>query len=150
MRCATRSLSSRRSVRPHSARPYPAVTSGFRLIASVHCGGREQIRPSAKRSSHRFPDRLPRFAMHTPTCPERGWKGWVTVTRCGEAGDTPAFPTESQAASTKLVPLAADHERGNEALSGGICSSLRRPRLDACSDSKGDSQTNCCRIRFAS
>ena len=96
MRCATSSPSSSKSPRLQSAHPRPTDTSGSGASASVHCGGTEKIRPSAKRSSQSLPDRLPRLAMHTPTCPEYGWKGWVTVTRCGEAGDIPAFLTEVQ------------------------------------------------------
>ena len=107
MRCATSSPSSKRSPRLQSARRPPADTSGSGVAASVHCGGTEQIRPSAKRSSQRLPARLPRFAMHTPPCPEYGWKGWVTVTRCGEAGEIPAFLTEVQAARGWRLYLAA-------------------------------------------
>ena len=106
MRCATRSLSSRRSVRPQIAHPDPAITSGSKLIASVHCGGTEIIWPSGKRSSHRFPDRFPRFAMHSPTRPECGWKGWVTVTRCSEDGEKFAFPTELQNFRARIFSLA--------------------------------------------
>ncbi len=72
MRCATSSPSSNRSRRLQRARRPPADTSGSGVAASVHCGGTEQIRPSAKRSSQRLPARLPRFAMHTPPCPEYG------------------------------------------------------------------------------
>ena len=118
MRCATSSPSSKRSPRLQSARRPPADTSGSGVAASVHCGGTEQIRPSAKRSSQRLPARLPRFAMHTPPCPEYGWKGWVTVTRCGEAGEIPAFLTEVQMAGGRQVCLAA-HKRRHYAGDGG-------------------------------
>jgi len=111
MRCATSSPSSSKSPRLQSAHPRPTDTSGSGASASVHCGGTEKIRPSAKRSSQSLPDRLPRLAMHTPTCPEYGWKGWVTVTRCGEAGDIPAFLIEVQAIGERALHLALGEGR---------------------------------------
>ncbi len=111
IRRATSSPSSSKSPRLQSARPSPAAAARSGVAASVHCGGTEQIRPSAKRSSQRLPDRLPRLATHTPPCPEYGWKGWVTVTRCGEAGDTPAFLPEVQTPRERTFRLARGEGR---------------------------------------
>ena len=79
----------------------PSVISGSGAVASVHCGGTEQIWPSAKRNNHRLPDRLPRLAMHSPFCPLYGWKGWVTVKSSNAADEPPAFLTELQAAGER-------------------------------------------------
>jgi hypothetical protein len=131
MRRATSSPSSSKSPRLQSARPSPADAARSGVAASVHCGGTEQIRPSAKRSSQRLPDRLPRLATHTPPCPEYGWKGWVTVTRCGEAGDTPAFLTEVQDSGARPFSLALCGRRDGATDIGPTRDAVGRDRLEA-------------------
>lgn len=131
MRCATSSPSSSKSPRLQSAHPRPTDTSGSGASASVHCGGTEKIRPSAKRSSQSLPDRLPRLAIHTPTCPEYGWKGWVTVTRCGEAGDIPAFLTEVQGSAARPFSLAICQRGDCTADIGAARDVVGRNRLEA-------------------
>ena len=46
------------------------------------------------------------------------------------------------------VPLAADNGRGDAAVTGRICGTVRRSRLDAGADNKGDSETHCRCVGF--
>ena len=51
---------------------------------------------------------------------------------------TPAGSCWLEAIAAGLVPLAADHGRGDEAVAGRVCRVVRWARLDACSDHKDD------------
>jgi hypothetical protein len=120
-RHVTRRASSTKSATRNSARPCPKRTSGSGAAISVHCGGTEQIVLSSTRSRSRLPARLQRSPTQTSCRPLKGWKGWVMRTRCAKAAGAPAFWGKLQAVAAGIVPLAADHGRRREALTGGIC-----------------------------
>ena len=83
-RCSTRLMSSSRSTTRKNDRPCPMATSESSATVSVHCGGTDHTVPSSALRSSRLPYRLYLAPTYWSRCPLRGWKGWITRTRCAD------------------------------------------------------------------
>src|SRR2546427_2804197 len=79
MSCSRR-VSICRSVNRRIARPAASTTKGSEGARFVQAVGRERMRPVAGSwKNTRGSPQASRWAMRGNCCPERGWKGWVTV-----------------------------------------------------------------------